>query len=214
MIKLDFSKIAYNIENVPEDDDVIDRFPDLGLKGDVFMREDDLPSGVTADKVLRYLIYMFAPGTPVRDAFPDINQRKKYTLNKLNIDLDIDEGYTELCMMNAAWAVERFIVFTRLQCSEDYGIMETGLQRSAALQTALLTQSIDKSNDDKNFQEGLERWRDTVVRARERIMQDETSLVLQKGITFSASTASLGIQPEEYTRVWREKREIFPEIVP
>jgi hypothetical protein len=217
MIKLDFSKIAYNIEAIPEGQAVIYGFSDLASQSHVFDRSDDLPHGVDADKVLRYLIYMFAPGTPVRDAYPDINQRKRYTLNKLNIVIDendTDEGYAQLCLMNATWAVERYIAFTRLQCSEDYSIMSTADIRIAALQRALLTQPVDKSGDDKNFQEGLERWRQTLVDARGRIMNDETSITLQKAITFSVRAENLGIQPEYYARVWREKKEIFPDVIP
>lgn len=217
MIKLDFSKIAYNIENVPEGQPVVYGFSDLASQSHIFDRSDDLPEGVDADKVMRYLIYMFAPGTPVRDAYPDINQRKKYTLNKLNIvidESDTGEGYVELCLMNSEWAVDRYIAFTRLQCSEDYSIMSTADIRIAALQRALLTQPVDRSGDDKNFQEGLEKWRQTLVAARMRIMNDETSITLQKAITFSVRSENLGIQPEHYTRVWREKKEIYPEIIP
>lgn len=217
MIKLDFSKISYNIEGVPEDESVIYKFSDLASQAHIFDRSDDLPDGVHPDKVVRYLIYMFAPGTPVKDAYPDINQRKRYTLNKLNIQLDEYEqenGYAQLCMMNVDWAVDRYIAFTRLQCSEDYSIMSTADIRIAALQRALLTQPVDRSNDDKNFQVGLESWRKTLVDARTRIMNDETSITLQKAITFSVRAENLGIQPEHYARVWREKKEIFPDIIP
>jgi hypothetical protein len=217
MIKLDFSKIAYNIEGIPDDESVVYRFSDLASQSHIFDRSDDLPNDVSADKVMRYLIYMFAPGTPVREAYPDINQRKRYTLNKLNIIVDEtndESGYVQLCLMNAEWAVDRYIAFTRLQCSEDYSIMSTADMRIAALQRALLTQPVDRSNDDKNFQEGLERWRQSLVDARNRIMNDETSITLQKAITFSVRAENLGIQPEYYARVWREKKEIFPDIIP
>jgi hypothetical protein len=217
MIKLDFSKIAYNIEGVPDDESVVYRFSDLASQSHIFDRSDDLPNDVSADKVLRYLIYMFAPGTPVREAYPDINQRKRYTLNKLNIIVDEtndESGYVQLCLMNAGWAVDRYIAFTRLQSSEDYSIMSTADIRISALQRALLTQPVDRSNDDKNFQEGLERWRQTLVDARQRIMNDETSITLQKAITFSVRAENLGIQPEHYARVWREKKEIFPDVIP
>jgi hypothetical protein len=217
MIKLDFSKISYNIEGIPDDEAVAYRFSDLASQAHILDRSDDLPEGVSADKVVRYLIYMFAPGTPVKDAYPDINQRKRYTLNKLNImvdDTDSEDGYAQLCMMNVDWAVERYITFTRLQCSEDYSIMCTADIRIAALQRALLTQPVDRSNDDKNFQAGLESWRQTLVDARSRIMNDEVSITLQKAITFSVRAENLGIQPEHYARVWREKKEIFPDIIP
>ena len=45
-------------------------------------------------------------------------------------------------------------------------------------------------------------------------MNDEVSITLQKAITFSVRAENLGIQPEHYARVWREKKEIFPDIIP
>ena len=60
MIKLDFSKISYNIEGIPDDESVIYRFSDLANQAHILDRSDDLPEGVSADKVVRYLIYMFA----------------------------------------------------------------------------------------------------------------------------------------------------------
>lgn len=213
-MKLDFSKIAYNIEDIPEHEDVLDRFSDLALQSHVFGRSDDLPDGVSADKVLRYIIYMFSPGTPVTSAFADIDKRKKYVLFKLNIDLEEMPYYAGMCLMNEPWAVDRYIAFMQMQCSEDFGVFSSALIMMTNIQREMLVTKFDKTTDFKNLQGGLESWRDTAVSARERLMHDESSLVLQKAITFSATASGLGIQPEEYTRVWRDKKEIFPDVVP
>lgn len=217
MIKLDYSRIAHNIDNIPDSEKVIDHFSDLSSQAHVLDREDDLPDGVEADKVLRYLILMFSPNTPVRDAYPDINQRKKYCLLKLNLlsgDDAASDGYSQMCMMNEEWIIERFITFTRLFCSEDYTIMATAEARIEAMQRSLMTLDSSKSQDDKNYQEGLERWRKTLVDARNRIMNDESSIVLQRSITFSVRSESLGLEPESWSRVWREKKDIFTEVIP
>ena len=80
---LDYSKIVYNIEVIPMGERVINYFDDLLTQAHILDREDDLPKGVDADIVLRYLIYMFAPQTPVKSAFPDILMRKKnYLTNR------------------------------------------------------------------------------------------------------------------------------------
>jgi len=163
------------------------------------------------------LIYMFDEKTPVKEAYPDINQRKRFVLNKINVQADEDivgDGYGQMCLMNQPWIIERFIAFTRLTGSEDYGILETALTRIAAMQKGLLLLDVSKATDDKNYQEGLERWRETATRARERIMQDEQSLALQRSLTFIVSSQSLGIRPEEYTREWRNRKDIFSDIVP
>lgn len=216
-MKLSYDKIAYNIENIPETEKCIEHFPDLMTQAHVF-EADDVPEGVSTDKVLRYLIYMFAPHTPVRDAFPSIDKRKKYVLNKLNIlgdeENEINEGYSDMCLMKSSWIILRFLAFTRLQKSEDYGIMATAELRMAELQKALLTVGIDKSTDDTNYQKGLEGWRVQMVAARDRIMAGESSLVLQQSITFSVRADTLGISIEEVARVFREKGEVFNEIIP
>src|SRR5690606_12903526 len=176
----------------------------------IFAREDDLPEGVDADKVMRYLIYMFAPNTPLRAYFPDIHNRKRYVLKRLGISADEDvptDGYGQMCLMNQPWIIERFIAFTRLHCSEDYAIMATAELRINALMRKLMEAEIDKSSDDTNYQKGLESWRATIAECRKRIMQDESSIALQRSITFSVKAETLGLKPEEYSRVWREHKD-------
>lgn len=216
MLVLDYSRIAYPIEGIPDDEQVIEKFPDLLSKADVFCR-DDVPEGVDTDKVLRYLIYMYAPGTPL-DEIPDIPARKNYVLKKLGImegdDEDVLSGYGEMCAINKPWIVERFITFTSFHCSIDYGIMHTAMIRVQTIQKALLTAEIDKSTDDSNYQKGLEGWRVKYEEARERITKGEQSVILQRAMNFMISAKTLGISPEEFSRVWREKKEIFPEVIP
>jgi hypothetical protein len=76
------------------------------------------------------------------------------------------------------------------------------------------TKDLGKAGDLDKYRKDLEGWRAMLVDARARIMQEETSIVLQKGITFSVKAETLGIMPEEYSRVYREKKEVFPEIIP
>lgn len=216
MIKLDFSRSVYPIEDIPDHESVVERFSDLMSQAHVFMNPD-MPKGVDADKVMRYLIYMFGPGTPVQKALPDLAQRKQYVLKKLGL-LESDdketEGYSGLCLMNEDWAIERFICFTRLSCSEDYLMMNTAELQIAAMQRGILSTSVSKAAEYKAYQEGLEKWRQTLVDARTRVMNEEISLVLQRSVTFSVRAETLGIRAEEYSRIWRDKREIFPEIIP
>jgi hypothetical protein len=218
MINLDFSRIAYPIEGIREDERVIETFPDLMSQAHIFDREDDLPAGVNNDKVMRYLIYMFSPGTPVKPEFPDIQKRKQFVLKKLELTANEEEttadGYGEMCLMRQMWIIERFLAFTRIQCSVDYTLGATYESRMYAMQKALLTASVDKSTDDTNYQKGLEGYRKGLEEIVERIMMDEKSVVAQKAVMFSIKSESLGIDPETYTRIFREKREVFPEIRP
>ena len=212
---LDYSKIAYPIEGIPMTEKVIMKFSDLMTQADILDREDDLPLGVSADVVLRYLIYMFASGSPVKTAFPDILMRKQYVLKKLKIEASDGDGYSEMCLMSEDWIVNRFITFTRIQCSEDYGILSTAEILMARTQDMIIkTKDLGKAGDLDKYRKDLEGWRAMLVEARARILQEETSIVLQKGVTFSVKAETLGIMPEEYSRVYREKREVFPEIIP
>ena len=219
MITLDYSKMAYPIEDVPIGKSVVEKFSDLSTQADVFMREDDLPEGVEADLVMRYLIYMFSPGSPVVAVFPDIQKRKQFVLNKLKITAseaeengNVPDGYGEMCLMKTPWIIDRFIAFSSLHASEDYSIGNMAAIQIQAMQRGLMTTPITKASDYKAYSDGLENWRKTLVDARQRIMQDENSITLQRAVTFSIRSQALGIQPEIYARIWREKREIFPEV--
>lgn len=212
---LDYSKIAYNIEVIPIGEKVILHFGDLMSQAHIFDRDSDLPEGVDGDLVLRYLIYMFAPNTPVRQSFPDILMRKNYVLKKLGIQAEEKSGYSEMCLMSEQWILDRFIAFTRIQCSEDYGILATAeILMARTQETIVSTKDLGKAGDLDKYRKDLQGWREMLVEARARIMQEETSIVLQKAIMFSVKSETLGIQPEEYSRVFREKKEVFPDIIP
>lgn len=219
MITLDYSKMAYPIEDVPMGKSVVEKFSDLSTQADVFMREDDLPEGVDGDIVMRYLIYMFSPNSPVVAAFPDIQKRKQFVLNKLGVTANeseengnVPDGYGEMCLMKSEWIIDRFIAFSSLHASEDYSIANMAAIQIQAMQRGLMTTPITRATDYKAYSDGLENWRKTLVEARQRIMQDENSITLQRAVTFTIRSQALGIQPEIYARIWREKREIFPEV--
>lgn len=212
-MKLDYSRIAYNIESIPEGEKCIEHFPDLMTQAHIF-EADDLPEDVDSDKVLRYLIYAFAPGTPLRNAIPHLDKRRKFILGKLNLLAEAQGGYGEMCLINKPWIIERFIAFTRLQQSEDYAILSSAEVMIDKIQRKLLDVDIDKAGDSVKYNNDLEAWRKTFSEARERIMNEEKSVELARGITFSVKAESLGLSPEETAKVWRATGKIFEDVIP
>lgn len=213
---LDFSRCVYNIEGIPSDKNCIDYFPDLKSLAHVFMREDDLPQGVDPDKVLRYLIYMFGPGNPIRDLFVgNIERRKQWTLNKLNLEIQEGEtdGYAEMCAMNKAWIADRFVGFCHFFKSADYAMIATADIRMAKYQKMVLLADITKAQDEGYYVANLEKWRAAVEKATQNIMDGEVSKKLEENVVYSIKTDSLGIMPEEFTRAWRDG-ELFMEVTP
>lgn len=213
-----FESMFYYIEDVPEGESVVEKFPDLSSRADVFMREDDLPDGVSGDKVMRYLIYMFSPNTPIRKEIPDFNSRKKFVLNKINLDVDqygkISEGYSAMCAMSEEWIVRRFITFTKFFRTVAYEKLALADARKAQLAEFILTSKVDKSSDDANIQKGLKGWEDDIKSALDEILQGEKSKSVEEAVLFSIRMDNLGIRPEEYTRFYRDNKYLFPEIIP
>lgn len=210
--------MQYFIENVPDDQNVIERFPDLLAQAHVFMNESDLPSDVSADKVMRYLIYMYDPNTPLRREIPDIKKRKQFALTKLNIvkagDIEVPEGYSEMCGMNKDWIVTRFIAFTKFFKSMAYEKLLVAEERYAQMNNLILTSVIDKATDDKNLQTGRKAWYDDIKEALQEIMDGETSKRLEESIVFTVKMESMGLRPEEYSREYRETGNLFSDIIP
>jgi hypothetical protein len=73
---MDFSRMKYRVDTLPETQRCIDVFPDLGDFAHIFDNESDLPLDdngkalVDNDKALRYLIYMYAPNSPCPFKYP------------------------------------------------------------------------------------------------------------------------------------------------
>jgi len=210
--------MSYYIENIPDDKDVITEFKDLVSLAHVFMEEKDLPEGVSADKVLRYLIYMYDPNTPLRTEIPDIKKRKQFVLKKLNLltegDTEVPEGYSQMCMMNQEWIVKRFVAFTKFFKSIAYEKLLVAEERYAQMNHLILTSVIDKATDDKNLQTGRKAWYEDMKEALAEIMHGETSKKLEEEIVFTVKIANLGLRPEEYTREYKETKTVFPDIIP
>lgn len=208
---LDYSSTAYQIEGVPLNKKCIERFSDLMTQAHIF-DADDAPDGIDNDKVLRYLIYMFSPGTPLITAIPDIDNRKRYVLGKL--ELNDQSAYASMCDMTEPWIIERFIAFTRLLQSEDYSIMASAEVMMSKISKELLAVESSKAGDYGKYREDLEKWRLTLVQARERILKEESSIRAQRAVTFSVKAQNMGISPEEVARVFREKKEVFAHVIP
>lgn len=215
---MEYEKMQYFIENIPDNENVIEKFPDLLAQAHVFMGDSDLPQGVSADKVMRYLIYMYDPNTPLRREIPDIKKRKQFALTKLNIvkagDVEVPDGYSEMCGMNKDWIVTRFIAFTKFFKSMAYEKLLVAEERYAQMNNLILTSVIDKSSDDKNLQAGRKAWYDDIKEALTEIMDGEVSKRLEESIVFTVKMESMGLRPEEYSREYRETGNLFSDIIP
>lgn len=214
---IDYSRMSYPIEGMPDTERIVERFPDLTALSHVF-DNDDVPDGVDNDKVLRYLIYMFAPGTPLRTEIPDFKMRKQFVLRKINIEANEDgqvaDGYGEMCLMRQDWIIDRFIAFTRLFRITAYEKLAFAEVRNSQLAKAILKSEIDKATDDKNFQAGRAGWYKDIDDALKEIMDGETSRRAEEKITYRVKMDNLGLRPEEFTREYKDTGTVFKDIIP
>jgi hypothetical protein len=73
-----YQKIKYRIDKVSASDQVIFKFPDLMQFANIFASENGLPSNLTADFVMRYIILMYSPGSPGIEIYPMLSKRKTW----------------------------------------------------------------------------------------------------------------------------------------
>lgn len=207
--ELDYSRIRWNIEDIPEHENVIEKFKDLMACGHVFMDEDNLPQDVNPDKVLRFLILMYSPNTPIRD-IPDQRRRKQYVLNKLNLidGESVSTGYKQMCEMQEPWIVSRFLTFTRLFSNLEYRSIAVCEERMTKLEEFMMTSSIDKATDDTNLSKGRAALRAEIQESINTITQHENSQLAKEMVMFSVVQQNMGLSPEDAVYLFSQDK--FP----
>lgn len=216
---IDFSSLKYRIDLIPEGEKCIKHFPELMELAHLFDNSSDLPPDVTPDKVLRYLIYMYDPNTPLRTHISDLRKRKSTALQLINVATDengeVSNGYNELCLLNSTWATQRFIHFCLLHDSGNFLIAETNHEIMARLSEKLLSDaSTGKASELKILRSEINEARIDFEAAMERISQGELTNKNLQYMKFTIRQNSLKIRPEQYIREYSERGNVFTHIIP
>lgn len=215
---MDFSSLKYRIDLIPEDEKCITRFPELMELAHVFDNSSDLPPDVTADKVLRYLVYMYDPKTPLSIQIPDLKKRKSMALKLINIDTndagEVSQGYNELCCLNATWAIQRFVHFCMLHDTGNLLIAQTNFEVMHQLtEKLLLDVKQQKATDLKILRNEIDEARQAFEQALDRMLVNETNMKNIDYVKFTIRQNTLGIRPEEYIREYANRGDVFSSTI-
>ena len=115
----DFVSCKYDIHLIKDGQLCVDRYPDLGLFREVFMK-NDLPEKLDADFVLRFLILTYTPSSPfVKERTSDLPTRKTKVLEFLGITKQeqVTKEIEQLAMLNHVAIAHRWVTFLRIQAS-------------------------------------------------------------------------------------------------
>lgn len=216
---IDFSGLKYRIDDIPENEKCITRFTDLMELAHIFDNSSDMPSDVSPDKALRYLIYMYDPKTPLRTHIPDLKKRKTAALQLINVEADengeVSEGYNELCSLNAVWSIQRFVHFCMLHDTGNMLIAETNHEAMAKLSEKLLLDiSAGRANDIKILRAEIDEARIAFEGAQMRMLQDEVNMKTIEYVKFTIRQNTLGIRPEQYIREYAARGNVFTSVIP
>jgi hypothetical protein len=216
---IDFSSLKYRIDIIPETEKCIKRFPELMELAHIFDNSSDLPDDVTPDKVLRYLIYMYDPKTPLRTHIPDLKKRKTTALQLINVKADengeVSDGFNQLCSLNATWAIQRFVHFCMLHDTGNLLIAETNHEAMARLSEKLLSDiAMGKAGDLRILRGEIDEARLAFEQAQARMHQDEINMRTIDYVKFTIRQNTLGIRPEQYIREYASRGNVFTHIIP
>lgn len=216
---MDFTRMKYRVDILPETTKCVDAFPDIGDLAHIFDNDEDLPEDVDPDKVVRYLIYMYAPNTPLTLQIPDINKRKAWALKAVNIDADeggfVSEGYNQLCMLSEEWAAMRFVHFCLLHDSGNLLVAHTNYEVMVKVANRLvLSSAMEKAADLKNLREELTRAQSAYETALSNILQQEANQMNSQYLRYSIQNQTAGVRPEEYIPIYASRKKVFPNIIP
>lgn len=223
---MDFSRIKYRVDLLPETTKCIDEFPDLGDFAHIFDSEEDLPKDsngvalVDNDKALRYLIYMYAPNSPLPLQIPDLNKRKQWALKAVNVEAmdesgEVNDGWKQLCLLSEDWAAKRFVSFCLIHDNGHKLVAETNLAVMANVAQRLLTgSSTEKAADLKNLREELTKAQEAYQEALEKLLMNEAAAKNFEYVRFTINAQNAGIRMEDAIKAFSERRMLYPTIIP
>jgi hypothetical protein len=219
--------MKYRVDLLPETKKCVDVYLDLGDFAEVFDNEMDLPRDsageimVDNDKVLRYLIYMYSPNTPLRLQYPNPVKRKQQALKLSNVEAqdietgEVNDGWKALCMLSEDWAIARFVTFCMIQDTGYTLIANTNAELMIKVASSLLKDGENgKANDIKILREQLSMAQSAYQEALENILQQESSAKNLEMLKFTINSQNSGIRMEDAIKTFSERKQLFPDIIP
>jgi hypothetical protein len=202
-----------------ESEEVIYKFPDLLQYKNVFLAND--LSGLDADFVLRYLIYLFDVGSPAKN-IPDLKRRKAFVMTLLGRNIEqLTDAEQNMMRWKNTGVNKRAVLFLLITGGEQYLVWKREEEKLMQLSEKPINLDFEDLNDKKKaaetekiYAELIKTCLATMQTARDNFLRGEAEKMLTEELTSFTISDSLGLRPEEYIRVFEEKGDVFTDIDP
>jgi hypothetical protein len=212
-----YGNIRYPFHRLDESESVVNSFPDLNAvpifhatsHPFIVTEEDDRGKpvrrtinvdlgGLDNEFVMRYIILMYSAGSPAIEKYPQIGKRKTWVLDELGVQTDqfnkYDNKYLDLLLNQNRLILRKLSTFLTLQQPADWAIM---LKSQEDLQEVLGTPMPEDPLKQSHRVKTVELLRQAISESRTRILDGETSRLIESDIDEFMAYTSLGIRPEE-----------------
>jgi hypothetical protein len=214
---MNFIKLKYRLDEVPEGESVIMHFDDLRKHANAFTFQGDMPPDLSPEFVMRYIILMYSPGTPAQE-IPELNKRKAWVLSQLNVRPDKDKKLPEsingLLGNRYQNAVEKIVLFLRINRNMDWAILVAAEQKQSDLLVQMFTAKEDVA-DERTLQQAIKMNRELYDEQMVKFLDGEKSKELSEAVNQYLSEENLGIDPETYIKHYTETGKPFDaDVIP
>jgi len=214
---MDFSKLKYRVDQIPDNKSVVMHYPDLGRMAHVFSDQGDMPNELTPDFVMRYLILMYAPGSPFVSDFSELKSRKAKVLGFLNVSVEgknsLPAHYNNLIAFKYTSVVQKAVLLLRLCKNHEWALLRAAEEKQFLLLSQMFTK-FDDVQDEKRLQDAIKANMEMLKTLKDSIIEREKSVELDEGVSQYLAEENLGIDPETYIVQYGETSSVFPGIVP
>ena len=193
----DYKNLQYQFHKLKAGESVLTAYQDLA-EIPIFHEEKGLPQGISNEFVMRYIILMYANGSPAIEKFHHIGKRKTWVMKELGVEADNGNKfpplYDDLLLNKNALVLQKKAAFLTLQKPSDWQIW---MNASEQLYYLLSTPT---PNDDKAATERVKLVNELnaqINKHREAILEHETSVLVESALTTFMAVTTLGLRPEE-----------------
>jgi hypothetical protein len=207
--KLDFDKMTYKIYGNKK---TVKDFADFAPYVGEFLR-DDLPHGLDADMVFRYLCYMYDPNSPGINQYPDLKRRKAWAMQMFNIEPPYNETIDAMLRWSLKPVNKRAVLFMLVVGGEKYAMWQHLLEKQQQLMEAEINfDDKDAVMAENTKIEIIKKVNKELIEAKTAFLNGEKSMELEKELMNFTLKDSLGLRPEEYIRNFEREGHPFPEM--
>lgn len=154
--------------------------------------------GLDNEFVMRYIILMYALGSPAIENYPQIGRRKTWVLGELGVKPNnknmFEKNVNDMLMNKNRLILQKISTFLTLQQPQEWGIW---LKSQDDLQNILATPMPDDPLKALNRTKVIDALKVQISECREKIMENDASRLIELELHEFMAYTTLGIRPEE-----------------